>query len=135
MLNDPFAKVKKLIDEMITRLLKEAKADADHEGFCDTEMGKSKVTRTKLQEEIDALDAAVEDGKANILELTESTEQLTKEVADLVAAVKEAKELREQEMKTNKATIADAQAAEKATAAAIAVLEDFYKKAATATGF
>jgi len=135
MLNDPFAKVKKLIDEMITRLLKEAKADADHEGFCDTEMGKSKVTRTKLQEEIDALDAAVEDGKANILELTESTEQLTKEVADLVAAMKEAKELREQEMKTNKATIEDAKAAQKATAAAIAVLEDFYKKAATATAF
>merc|ERR1719159_2064582 len=60
---DPFAKVKKLIDQMITRLLNEAKEDADHEGFCDTEMGKSKVTRTRLSEEIDALSASVEDGK------------------------------------------------------------------------
>jgi hypothetical protein len=134
-LTDPFAKVKKLIDQMITRLLEEAKADADHEGFCDTEMGKSKVTRTRLQEEIDALDAAVEDGKANILDLTEDTNLLTKEVADLVAAMKEATEIREQEKKTNELTIEDAKVAQKAVANAIAVLEAFYKKAATATAF
>jgi predicted nucleic acid-binding Zn-ribbon protein len=132
---DPFAKVKKLIDQMITRLLEEAKADADHEGFCDTEMGKSKVTRTRLQEEIDALNAAVENGKATILDLTSSTETLTKEVADLVAAMKEAAELREQEKKTNAQTVEDAKAAQKAVAAATAVLKDFYKKAMTATAF
>merc|ERR1719507_2686615 len=44
---DPFAKVKKLIDDMITRLLEEAEEDAKHEGFCDKEMGKSKITRNK----------------------------------------------------------------------------------------
>jgi len=132
---DPFTKVKKLIDQMITRLLEEAKADADHEGFCDTEVGKSKVTRTRLQEEIDGLSAAVEDGKATILELTRSTEELTKAVADLVAAMTEATELREAENKENKATIADAMAAQKAVAAATAVIKDFYKKAMTATAF
>jgi hypothetical protein len=134
-LTDPFAKVKKLIDEMITRLLEEAKEDADHEGFCDEEMGKSKVTRTRLQEEIDALDAAVEDGKASILALTESTGELTKEVAELVAAMKEASEIREKEKKTNAQTVEDAKAAQEAVSAAKAVLEEFYKKAATATAF
>jgi len=132
---DPFAKVKKLIDTMITRLLEEAKADADHEGFCDTEIGKSKVTRTRLQEEIDGLSAAVEDGKATIMELTRSTEELAKAVADAMSAMKEATELREAESKQNKATVADAVAAQKAVAAAVAVLKDFYKKAMTATAF
>merc|ERR1719277_2924749 len=75
---DPFAKVKQLIDSMITRLLEEANADADHEGFCDKEMGKSKLTRSRLSEEIDGLSAAVEDGKATILALTTETEALTK---------------------------------------------------------
>jgi len=135
MLTDPFAKVKKLIDDMITRMLEEAKEDADHEGFCDEEMGKSKVTRTRLQEDIDALDAAVEDGKATILALTESTGELTKEVAELVAAMKEASEIRESEKKTNAQTVEDAKAAQAAVSAAKVVLEEFYKKAATATAF
>jgi hypothetical protein len=132
---DPFAKVKKLIDEMITRLLEEAKEDADHEGFCDTEMGKSKVTRTRLSEEIDALEAAVESGKATIMELASGTEVLTKEVAELKASMKEATEFREKEKKTNALTVEDAKAAQKAIAAATKVLADFYKKAATATAF
>jgi len=94
-----FAPVPSKVDNLLKELrsevkrkleMREAKADADHEGFCDTEIGKSKVTRTRLQEEIDALDAAVEDGKATILELTKSTEELTAAVADLVAARKEA---------------------------------------------
>jgi len=116
-------------------MLEEAKEDADHEGFCDEEMGKSKVTRTRLQEDIDALDAAVEDGKATILALTESTGELTKEVAELVAAMKEASEIRESEKKTNAQTVEDAKAAQAAVSAAKVVLEEFYKKAATATAF
>jgi len=132
---DPFAKVKKLIDGMITRLLEEAKEDADHEGFCDTEMGKSKVTRTRLSEEIDALEAAVESGKATIMDLASSTEALTKEVADLTAAMAEATEFREKEKKTNALTVEDAKSAQRAIAAATKVLADFYKKAATATAF
>merc|ERR1719183_2530872 len=67
---DPFAKVKGMIDSMITRLLNEANEDAQHEGFCDKEIGKSKVTRNKLSQDIDALQAAVEDGKATIMKLT-----------------------------------------------------------------
>merc|ERR1740121_2273511 len=125
---DPFAKVKKLIDGMITRLLEEAKQDADHEGFCDTEMGKSKVTRTRLSEEIDALEAAVESGKATILELTTGTEALTKEVAELKAAMAEATEFREKEKKTNALTVEDAKAAQKAIAAATKVLAEFYRR-------
>merc|ERR1719409_2571388 len=98
---DPFAKVKKMIDSMITRLLEEAKADADHEGFCDTEMGKSKITRTKLQEDIDALDAAVEDGKATILHLSNRIAELSKGVSELEQSMAEATEQRLAEKKTN----------------------------------
>jgi len=130
---DPFGKVKKMIENMITRLMEEANADAQHEGFCDTELGKSKVTRNKLSEEIDGLQAAVEDGKATISLLTEETATLTKEVAELVQAMAEATEMREEEKATNKKTIKDAQAAKTAVQAAISVLQDFYTKASTAT--
>jgi len=131
---DPFAKVKKLIDDMITRLLEEANADAEKEGWCDTEMGKSKVTRNKLSEEIDGLSAAIEDGKGTIMKLTQELADLADEIKDLDAQMGEATQLREEEKAKNKATVEDAQGAQKAVAAATAVLKDFYAKAAQATG-
>jgi hypothetical protein len=132
---DPFAKVKSMIDSMITRLMKEAEEDANHEGFCDTEMGKSKVTRNKLSEDIDSLNAAVEDGKSTILSLTEDIATLTQELSETEKAQGEATALRTEEKAKNKETVEDAKAAQAAVAAATAVLKDFYEKAATATGF
>jgi len=130
---DPFAKVKKLIDDMITRLLEEANSDAKKEGWCDTEMGKSKVTRNKLSEEIDGLDAAIEDGRATIMKLTQEVADLSKEIEDLDAEMSEATELRTNEKAKNKHTIMDTKAAQRAVGQATAVLKDFYAKAATAT--
>jgi len=132
---DPFAKVKKMIDGMITRLLEEANEDAKHEGFCDEEMGKSKITRDKLSSEIDGLLASIDGGKATVLSLSEEISELSKDVAGLEKAMKEATGLRTAEKAKNAATVEDAQAAAKAVAAATAVLKDFYDKAATATGF
>jgi len=135
LLANPFGKVTKMIDDMITRLLNEANEDAQHEGFCDKEMGKSKVTRNKLSEDIDGLAAAVEDGKATIMMLTEEIATLSQEVADLDASVAEATKIRSDEKAKNKVTVEDTQAAQTAVAAATAVLKTFYEKASLATGF
>merc|ERR1719230_1094388 len=130
---DPFAKVKGLIDSMITRLLNEANEDAAKEGWCDTEMGKSKVTRNKLNEDIDSLTAAIDDGKAAIVQLTEEMARLEKESAELQASMAEATAAREAEKAKNEVTIKDAQEAQKAVVAATAVLKEFYEKAGKAT--
>jgi len=130
---DPFAKVKKMIDGMITRLLNEANEDAQHEGFCDQEVGKSKVTRAKLSEDIDALTAAVEEGKSTIMMLTQEVATLSKEVADLDSSAAEATKMRTAEKAKNKATVEDSSAAQKAVEAAVAVLKKFYEGASVAT--
>jgi uncharacterized coiled-coil DUF342 family protein len=130
---DPFAKIRGLIDDMISKLLEEANADAEKEGWCDTEMGKSKVTRNKLSEEIDGLDAAIEDGKATIMKLTQEVADLTKDIEDLDAEMTESTDLRTSEKAKNKHTIMDAKAAQTAVSQATAVLKDFYAKAAKAT--
>jgi len=130
---DPFAKVKKLIWDLIQHMEEEANQDASHEGWCDTEMGKSKVTRNKLNEELDALSAEIEEGKANIAMLAEEIAHSSQESAELSAAMDEATKLRTEEKTKNEATIADAQASQKAVTAATTVLGDFYKKAQIAT--
>merc|ERR1719215_2414898 len=107
---------------MITKLLEEANADAEKEGWCDTEMGKSKVTRNKLSEEIDGLDAAIEDGKSTIMKLTQEVADLTKDIEDLDAEMTESTELRTSEKAKNKHTIMDAKAAQTAVSQATAAL-------------
>merc|ERR1719487_1185673 len=130
---DPFAKVKQMIEQMITRLLNEANEDAQHEGFCDKEMGQSKITRSKLTGDIDALTAAVDEGKAQILLLKQDSSKLTAEVAELDAAMIEATKLHNKEKAKNKETVEDAKQAIGAVQAATAVLKEFYKAASTAT--
>jgi len=130
---DIFAKVKKMIWDMIKKLQKEAFEDAQHEGFCDTEMGKSKVTRNKLNEDIDGLSSEIEALKATIVELSEEIATLSKEIEELQAGMKEATAMRNEEKAKNKATIADAKKAQSAVAAATAVLKEFYEKAKMAT--
>lgn len=130
---DPFAKVKTMIDGMIARLEKEATEDAQHEGFCATELGKSKIAREKLTAEIDMLTGSIEEGKALLTELAQAIATLTKEVAELDASMTMATQIRGEEKARNAAAVADATAAKGATEAAIQVLKDFYAKASTAT--
>merc|ERR1712032_1570233 len=105
---EPFAKVRKMIDDMITRLQNEAHADADHEGYCDKELGTNKVTRNKLSEDIDRLSAEVDNGKATIMRLTSEIAALTKAIAALDASVAQASALRKAEKAKNAKIVEDA---------------------------
>jgi hypothetical protein len=130
---DPFAKVKRMIDSMITRLLEEANQDTLHEQFCDTEMGKSKITRNKLTEDIDSLAAAVDAGKAEISFRQKRIADLSDEVAQLEQILSEAEDARTSEKADNTQTIKEAQEAQQAVLKATNVLKDFYAKALKTT--
>merc|ERR1719191_2675899 len=43
--DDPFRKVKKMIKDLITRLMEEANEEAEHKGWCDTELSTNEQTR------------------------------------------------------------------------------------------
>merc|ERR1719316_2565931 len=47
---DPFKKVKKLIKDLITKLLEEANEEAEHKGWCDTELATNEQTRNEKTE-------------------------------------------------------------------------------------
>merc|ERR1719313_1486833 len=128
--SDPFVKVKKMIREMITKLMEEANAEAEHKAFCDTEMGTNKQTRDKKTSQSEELNADIEELTAEISKLGTEISELGSELAALDAAMETATSQRFEEKAKNTETISDAKAGAAAVAQALAILKDFYEKAA-----
>jgi len=127
---DPFAKVIKMIKELITKLEEEAAAEAAHKGWCDKELHDNKVKRDTKTAEVAELTAEKEALEADIATLTKQIEELAAAQAALAKAMKEATEIREKEKAENLQTIADAKEAQEAVEQALKVLRDFYAKQA-----
>merc|ERR1719375_552654 len=130
---DPFKKVKKMIKDLIVKLMEEANNEAEHKGFCDMEMATNKNTRDKKSEDVINLTAKIDELKASIAKISQDIEALSAEIAELDAAVAKATTERDEEKAKNTVVIKDAQEAQKAVKAALGVLNEFYEKAGEAT--
>jgi cell division septum initiation protein DivIVA len=130
---DPFRKVKKMIKDLITRLLEEANEEAEHKAWCDAELATNEQTRKEKTEAVELLHTEIDELQASIAQLAEQITELTEAVAAIDAAVAKATKIREEEKAKNTETIADAQEAQTAVQQALSVLKDFYEKAGEAT--
>jgi len=133
--DSPFDKVKKMIKDLIVRLMEEANEEAEHKGWCDTELSTNEQTRKEKTEAVETLHAEIDQLEASLAKLTEDISELTKAVAELDAAMATATKLRQEEKAKNTETIADSEAAQTAVAQALTVLKEFYAKAGEATAF
>jgi len=132
---DPFKKVTKMIRDMIAKLMEEANEEAEHKGFCDTEMGTNKNTRDEKSEKVEKLTALIEELEASITKLGEQSTVLSDAISAIDAAMAKATGERNAESVKNKAVIAEAKVAGEATAQALTVLKEFYAKAQGASFF
>jgi len=124
-----------MIKELIVRLMEEANEEAEHKGWCDTELSTNEQTRKEKTESVETLHAEIDQLEASIAKLTEDISDLTKSVAELDAAMAKATKLRQEEKATNTETISGSEEAQTAVAQALTVLKEFYAKAAEATAF
>jgi hypothetical protein len=129
-MDDPFGKVKKMIKDLITKLMEEANAEADQHAYCETELATNKQTREIKSSEVDEITAELEKQNALLEKLTEEISQLSDEVAEIKRQQAEATSNRAEEKKTNTETINDAKVAQAAVEKATAVLKDFYSSVA-----
>jgi hypothetical protein len=132
---NPFGKVKKMIKDLIVKLMEEATSETEHKGWCDTELTTNKQTRDKKTSEINELESLIEDLTATIAQLTQDIADLTAAVKELDAAMAKQTEERSDSKAANTQTIKEAKAAQVAVEEAMAVLKDFYAKSAEATAF
>merc|ERR1719421_1551996 len=88
--DDPFAKVKGLITDLIVRLEKEAAAEAAEKAFCDEEMSKTETKKSELEDDIAKLTAKIDKAAATSAKLKEAVKELQ---ADLAAIAKEQSEM------------------------------------------
>jgi DNA repair exonuclease SbcCD ATPase subunit len=130
---DPFVKVRKMIKDMIIKLMEEANEETEHKGWCDGELGANKVQRDSKTEDVNTLTAQADQLTADIAKLSQELADLAAEITELDAAIQSATEIRTKEKAKNTETIADAKAAQEAVKSALAVLKEFYAKAAEAT--
>merc|ERR1719449_473426 len=122
-----------MIKDLIVRLMEEANEEAEHKGWCDTELSTNEQTRKEKTSAVETLHAEIDELQASIAKLTEDIGELSKAVSELDAAMAKATKLRTAEKAKNSETIADSQEAQTAVAQALTVLKEFYAKAAEAT--
>merc|ERR1719237_274153 len=89
---DPFTKVKKMIKDLIVKLMEEATAETEHKGWCDAELASNKHTRESKSEDVSQLTAQKEQLEATIADLAQRVAELTSAVGELQAAMATATE-------------------------------------------
>lgn len=95
--DDPFAKVKGLITEMVEKLMKEAEAEAAKHEYCEKEMGETKKKKAEMEDEIADMTAKIDQMLAEAKKLKEEVATLSAELADLAKSQAEMDKVREEE--------------------------------------
>jgi len=130
---DPFKQVKKMIKDLIVRLLEEANEEAEQKGWCDTELSTNEQTRKEKTEAVESLHSEIDEFEASIAKLTKEISELSNQIRELDEAVAKATSIRNAEKEKNTETIKDSKEAQVAVEQALQVLKDFYAKAGEAT--
>jgi hypothetical protein len=125
---DPFAKVKGLITDMIATLEAEAEADATHKAFCDKEIGETTAKKDDLTAESDKLSTKIAQDKAASAKLKEEVATLQSELASMAKARSEAAKLRSDNKAAFEKNSAEMKAGIEGVKMALKVLKEYYAK-------
>jgi len=128
--DDPFAKVKGLITDLIVRLEKEAAAEAAEKAFCDEEMAKTESKKSELEDDIAKLTAKIDKASATSARLKEEVKETQAELAKIAKEQMEMDKIRGEEHAAFVEAKADLEQGLYGVGKALDVLRDYYGGAA-----
>merc|ERR1719473_1433717 len=130
---DPFVKIKGMIQDMIEKLLEEEADEANHKGWCDEEISKTVKDRDYRLKDIEDLHASLEELNAREEKLTLEKTELEEQVATLNSDYANQTKARAEEKAENEETVTEAKDGVSAIKQALEIMSHFYGEAAKAT--
>merc|ERR1719409_2114254 len=127
--DDVFGKVKGLITDMISKLEKEAEAEASEKAYCDEEMSKTEDKKGELDAKITKLTSKIDLAAATSAERKAEVKDLQAELATLEKEQAEMDSIRAQEKAAYDTAKAELEAGIAGVQKAIGVLKDYYEGA------
>jgi len=124
--DDPFAKVKALIKEMVARLEKEAGEEAKHKAWCDEQLGDTLEKKDQLEQSINSLSAKIDKEKAESVTLKDEVASLQATLSELMKEQAEMDKARLEEHDSFVKVKIDLEDGLKGIRAAVKILRDYY---------
>jgi len=125
---DPFVKVRKMLEEMIEKLMAEASEAAQKKEFCDREMSQTTNAQHKKGVKIEDLSTKLDKANAKIQEIKGDISDLSKEILEISKSQQEMDKMRAEEKAKYEAAKADLEKGLNGVETAQKVLRDYYGK-------
>jgi len=127
---DPFVKIKTMIQDLIERLLEEEADEASHKGWCDTEIAKTLKDRDYRLRDIEEHHTSIESLNARKEKLTLTEKELDEAIKTLNSDLANQTLARAEESSEHNTTVVEGREGEAAIDQAIEILSHFYGAAA-----
>jgi len=123
---DPFAKVKGLVQDLIAKLEAEASSDATEKAYCDEQMAKTEEKKAELEHDMSKLTAKLDQSVAKSASLKEEVKELQSELAALAKQQAEMDQIRQETHADYVTAKADLEAGLGGVRKSLGVLRDYY---------
>merc|ERR1719436_1237302 len=128
--DDPFAKVKGLISEMISKLESEADAEAEEKAWCDEQIAKTEEKKVDLESDIAKLTGKIDVASAKSADLKNQVKTLQEQLAALAKLQAEMDKTRQDENAAFKQAKADLELGLEGVRQALTILREYYGSSA-----
>merc|ERR1719284_868524 len=126
--DDPFAKIKGLISDMIEKLEAEAAADAEHKAFCDKELSENEEKEADKIAEIEKITTKIDEWTARSAQLKSEVAALQEALAALAKSQATMDKIREEEKALYTKNRAEMEQGLEGVKLALKILNEYYAR-------